>query len=50
MNKTAIKNYAIWARIELIKRVSQKAYQYGVSKEEVIDINADSINGKLLTA
>ena len=33
MNKTSIKNYAIWARNELISRVSQKAYEYGVEKD-----------------
>ena len=28
MNKSAIQNYAVWARNELIARVSQKAYEY----------------------
>lgn len=50
MNKNAIKNYAIWARNELITRVTQKAFEYGVSKDNIIDSNADSINGRLLTA
>lgn len=50
MNKNAIKNYAIWARNELITRVTQKAFEYGVSKDDIIDSNADSINGRLLTA
>lgn len=49
MNKNAIKTYAIWARNELINRVTQKAYEYGVSKDNIIDANATSINGKLLT-
>lgn len=49
MNKNAIKTYAIWARNELINRVTQKAYEYGVSKDNIIDANAASINGKLLT-
>ena len=49
MNKNAIKNYAIWARNELITRVTQKAFEYGVSKDNIIDSNADNINGKLLT-
>lgn len=49
MNKNAIKNYAIWARNELITRVTQKAFEYGVSKDNIADFNADSINGKLLT-
>ena len=30
MDKNAIKKYAVWARRELIERVSQCAYQYGV--------------------
>ena len=34
MNKSAIKNYAVWARNELIARVSQKAYEYGVAEKE----------------
>ena len=29
MDKNAIKKYAVWARRELIARVSQKAEQYG---------------------
>jgi len=50
MDKNSIKKYAIWARRELISRVSQKALQYGVSENEVVDANADTINGHLLTA
>lgn len=50
MDKNAIKKYAVWARRELISRVSQKAYQYGIRENEIIDANADSIDGKLLTA
>lgn len=49
MNKNPIKNYAIWARNELITRVTQKAFEYGVSKENIVDFNAESVNGKLLT-
>lgn len=30
MNKNVIKKYAVWARNELIERVSQKALQYGI--------------------
>lgn len=50
MNKNAIKNYAVWARKELITRVTQKAFEYGVSKDNIIDASATSINGKLLTS
>ena len=50
MNKNAIKTYAIWARNELISRVSQKAYEYGVEKENSIPFNEDSIRGVLLSS
>lgn len=49
MNKTAIKNFAVWARRELIEKVSQKALQYGITEKKIEDADADSINGKLLT-
>lgn len=47
MNKNAIKKYAVWARNELIERVSQKADQYEISADA--DPNADSAHGVLLT-
>ena len=50
MNKSAIQKYAIWARKELIDKVTLKAFEYGVSKDEIIDANADSVNGRLLTS
>lgn len=49
MDKNAIKKYAVWARNELIARVSQKALQYGITEDNIVDATADSINGKLLT-
>jgi type II restriction/modification system DNA methylase subunit YeeA len=49
MDKNAIKKYAVWARRELIARVSQKALQYGISAKETGDAAADSVNDKLLT-
>jgi len=49
MDKNAIKKYAVWARNELIARVAQKALQYGITEENIVDAGADSINGKLLT-
>ena len=48
MNKSAIKNYAVWARNELIARVSQKAYEYGVTEKGTPKVNSESVNGKLL--
>lgn len=50
MDKNAIKKYAVWARRELIARVSQKALQYGITEKEIVDAAADSVNGKLLSA
>ena len=37
MDKNAIKKYAVWARNELIARVAQKAMQYDITKENIID-------------
>lgn len=49
MDKNAIKKYAVWARRELIEKVTQKAQQYGIEVEEHLDANVDSINGKILS-
>lgn len=50
MDKNAIKKYAVWARRELISRVSQKALQYGITDKSIVEATADSINGKVLSA
>lgn len=49
MDKNAIKRYAIWARRELISRVSQKALQFGIAEDKIMDPSADSVNDHLLT-
>lgn len=49
MDKNAIKKFSVWARRELIERVSQKAMQYGMTQDNMIDESADSINGVLLS-
>lgn len=49
MDKNAIKKFAVWARRELIERVSQKAMQYGITQDNMIDASADSVNGTLLS-
>ena len=49
MDKNAIKKYAIWARRELISRVSQKALQYGISENGYGEEEAKSVNGHLLS-
>ncbi len=46
MDKNAIKKYAVWARRELISRVSQKALQYGITEKNMVDAGADSVNGQ----
>ncbi len=49
MDKNAIKKYAVWARRELIDRVSTKAKEFGITEEEIVPASADSIKGHLLT-
>ena len=49
MDKNAIKKYAVWARRELIERVSQRALIYGITAKDVDDPNAESVNGHLLS-
>ena len=50
MDKNAIKKFAIWARRELIERVSQRAAIYGITATDHGDPEAESVNGKLLSA
>ena len=49
MDKNAIKKFAVWARREMIERVSQKAMQYGIEKDNIISADTDSVGGKVLT-
>lgn len=48
MNKTAIKNYAVWARKDLIDRVKRKAYEYEVTDSNLLDGTLDIVHGKPL--
>ena len=50
MDKNAIKKFAVWARTELIARVSLKGVEYGIAEDNIEDANADSVGGKVLTA
>ena len=50
MDKNSIKKYAVWARRELISRVSQKALQYGITDTEIVPADAVSVNGMVLSA
>ncbi|GHN53712.1 BREX-1 system adenine-specific DNA-methyltransferase PglX [Lactobacillus delbrueckii] len=49
MEKNAIKKFAVWARTEMLTRVAQRAARYGIEKDNVVDRDADSINGILLS-
>ena len=50
MDKNAIKRFAVWARTELIARVSLKGVEYGITEGNIEDANVDSVGGKVLTA
>ena len=50
MDKNAIKKFAIWARRELIERVSQRAAIFGITAEDHGEPEAESINGRLLSS
>lgn len=49
MDKNAIKKYAVWARRELIERVSQRVMIYGITAKDAGDPNVESVNGHLLS-
>lgn len=49
MDKNAIKKFAVWARTELIARVSLKGVEYGITEDNIVDAAADSVGGKVLT-
>lgn len=50
MDKNAIKRYAVWARRELISRVSQRAAQYEITADGYGDQNASNVHGRILSA
>lgn len=55
MNKTAIKNFAVWARVTLINAVTQMAFEYDVTENggmngvHTNDPALESVNGRTLT-
>lgn len=49
MNKTAIKNYAIWARVQLIESAKQRAYEYEITENGENNPNLEAIGGRLLS-
>ena len=50
MDKNAIKKYAVWARRELISRVSQRAAYYGITEDWDGDTTAEIVMGRVLSA
>ena len=50
MDKNAIKKFAVWARRELISRVSQRAAYYDITEAGFGDPEADSVLGRVLSA
>ena len=50
MNKTAIKNFAIWARVQLIEAAKQRAYEYEITEKGENKSNLDTVAGRLLTS
>lgn len=49
MNKTAIKNFAIWARVQLIEAAKQRAFEYEITENGESKANIESIGGRLLS-
>ena len=49
MNKTAIKNYAIWARVQLIEAAKQRAYEYEITDGGDNKSGLEAIGGRLLS-
>ena len=50
MNKTAIKNFAICARVQLIEAAKQRAFEYEITEDGENRADIDSIGGVVLTA
>lgn len=50
MNKTAIRNFAVRARVMLLDAVKQAAFEYGISGERTADPELNAVNGRPLTA
>ena len=49
MNKSAIKNYAIWARRKLLESVKQRAFEVEITDGGVIDLSLDTVAGRPLS-
>ena len=49
VNKTVIKIFAVWARVNLIESVTQKAFEYEITDDIIPDGSLDVVSGRLLT-
>lgn len=49
MNKTAIKNYAIWARVQLIESAKQRAFEYEITEDGENQSAVETVGGRLLS-
>ena len=49
MDKNAIKKFSVWARRELIARVSQRAAWYGITEKDPMDEKATVLHDVVLT-
>lgn len=49
MNKNALKSYAVWARQKLINDVTQKAFEYAITKDGFGEENAKAIGERALS-
>ena len=49
MDRTAINKFAVWARREMVSRVSQRAAKYGITEENTGNPNDDNYNGVLFS-
>ena len=49
MDKNAIKKYAIWAREQLIEKVTARAIKYEIVEGRDLDESLETINGEVLT-
>ena len=50
MDKNAIKKYAVWARREMISRISQRAAYFEITESGFGDPAADNVLGRVLSA
>lgn len=50
MDKNSIKKFAVWARTELITRVSQRAIIYEIDENGYGEYDADAVNGRVMSA